>query len=1009
MKTRVAFYIFLFVLANLSASVSQKSLTDPAVGMQTVFDKSIQTTQNNVEPIINTINNRVELLWQASDPAAICHACEVSAVSEQSFIGWNLNNSRVTLYEDSSVPLWDHYTTSDYNYPTDINDLGTVLGLGDGSLLKIFDNTSSNPTWEHTTDGTIVGLELDSNGTTVYTAFYNSTFDYSTISAYEVGNSFAIWSVTFAGNAGNLVLSGDDSTLIFTQYGAISAMWVLAAENGSIIFEGPEYNQNPPAISDDASLIVNGDYSGYVTVYEYNSNIETYQEKWNYRVGGGSAWIGGMSISADGSTIAVGTLIFLSNGYDGEIYLFNSYSPEPIWIYENVGDYIISIDITDNGDLIAAAGWGPMGNATADFFLFRRESNIPVFEINSPGSLFTVDIAADGSFCTTGGKAVHAREFGNGGYVYCVDCDLGGGFVIGSVNLEDNQDNSGVKVEFPDLVSYYDYTDTDGSYGINNIPAGSYYVQCTKIGYYTGIIPDVTVEDGEITDLDIITLQPAGSAPENFYASEATGIEVDLSWDPPLNRDPIAYNIYRKTYEQEPYPETPLATVDVALNSYEDDTALPGYQYYYVVNALYENDLQGPYSNESQGWITTSFIIDDISVYEGEMPVIDGIISPGEWDDAFLVDCSDFCGTYDGTVNPIGSVIGYFKVNSGLSELYGAFINYNDTVLEDHDEVALYIDDNNDGTYPPLGDDSEGNYWCAYYASGNQIKYRPIYETGGVGTVIYLNNPQLEVSVDEGYLVYEFILPIGVEYWMINPGPENISGMGLFVLDDNTPDPHGFDSWWPYDNLNIFSPEGYGTISFGAGIQEPLPPENVTLTLEYDLIHISWDMPPINNLDYFNIYYQFEEDRDFDLLDSTIGTAYDLEVDQDGVHSFYLTTVNQFGSESDPSETVEYVTAGSTGDDIPLITELVGNYPNPFNPDTIIMYKLASPTRVDLRIYNIKGQLINKLVDEVQNPGIHQILWQGNTLNDKKVAAGIYFYKLKTSGYSNTRKMVILK
>jgi len=80
--------------------------------------------------------------------------------------------------------------------------------------------------------------------------------------------------------------------------------------------------------------------------------------------------------------------------------------------------------------------------------------------------------------------------------------------------------------------------------------------------------------------------------------------------------------------------------------------------------------------------------------------VIDGTISPGEWSDAFKVDLSDFLGVNDNTPDPIGSVMGYFKVNSALTELYVAVENFNDLVLNDHDEIALYVDDNNDKAIP---------------------------------------------------------------------------------------------------------------------------------------------------------------------------------------------------------------------------------------------------------------------------------------------------------------------
>ncbi|MCK4695298.1 MAG: hypothetical protein KAT74_06035, partial [Candidatus Cloacimonetes bacterium] len=468
--------------------------------------------------------------------------------------------------------------------------------------------------------------------------------------------------------------------------------------------------------------------------------------------------------------------------------------------------------------------------------------------------------------------------------------------------------------------------------------------------------------------------------PENFIARQASGITVELNWDAPISGDPQGYNIYRKVYEQEPYPETPLATVGSGELSYTDDEALPLVNYYYVVTADLTGGLQSLYSNEVEGWISTGFVVDEISVYVGTTPVIDGEISAGEWDDAFMMDTSDFWGTHDNTIQPIGSVIGYFIMNAEETELYVAYENFNDTVLEDHDEVALYIDDNNDGTYPPSGDDSEGNYWAAYYASGSVIKYRPIYNTGGVGNVMYLTDPQIEVSVDTGYLVYEFVIPIGTEYWEITPSPENQSSIGIFVLDDNTPDPHGFDAWWPLDNINIFSPVGYGTITYGAEAQIPPAPENVTLTSVEDEILITWDMPNINDFSYFNIYHSFEGSF-FEVLDTTVGTAYEYVIPIMGYYQFYITTVNQFEMESEASEIVEYIPINADNSIIPMVTKLQGNYPNPFNPTTTINYSICENIKVSLKVYNIKGQLVKTLLNDKLEAGNYSAIWNGKDSN----------------------------
>ncbi len=1015
MKKNMLFTVLFFLLIQILCAVQmQQTRTIPEKGMEILTSEQTQVHQQIPEYTVTSRDNRLGMLWQTSDPSAIASCVEVSDVTQNSFVAWHLNDERVSLYHDSATPLWEYIVGDlDFGFPVDMTEDGSVIAVADGNVIRIFEPSSATPVWENALDFSIGEMVLNTDGTQVFVASYDSGLDRSSVSCYDIGNTNPIWSSNFIGGTQSLVINEDSTVLIFTQYaGTNSALWVLDSSDGAIIFEGPQYNQNPPAICQDGSIFVNGDYAGYVQVYQYNEDIQTYEEIWNFHVGGGgtSAWIGGMSISADGSTIAVGTLVFLAGDYDGEIYLFNSYSPTPIWVYENVGDYAINIDMTNDGSLIAVACYGPLDGSTPDFFLFRRNSNIPVFDINTSGSLFAVDISPDGSFCTTGGKAVHARILGSGGLVYSVDCDLGGGFITGTVNLDGSDDNSGVKVEIPDLIDYFDYTDFDGNYSLDNVPAGVYTIEYSKIGYVPAGNYDVVVNEGQITVLGEILMFPFGSAPENLIASQSAGITVNLNWIAPSG-NPQGYNIYRKSLEQDPYPEDPYATVPADQNWFEDDGALPLVGYYYVVTTSLAGGFQSPYSNEAIGWSSTGFVVDEISVYYGTTPVIDGSISPGEWNDAYMVDCSDFWGTYDNTIQPIGSVIGYFKMNADQTELYVAYENFNDTVLEDHDEVAFYIDDNNDGTYPPSGDDSEGNYWAAYYAAGNQLKYRPIYSSGGVGTVVYLTDPQLEVSVATGHLVYEFMVPFGIETWQINPSAENQSSLAIFVLDDNAPDPHGFDAWWPLDNMNLFSPIGYGTITYGEEAQVPPPPENVVLTNIENDITLTWDMPDINDFSYFNIFYSYEG-GDFEVLDTTVGTVYEYLITQMGYYQFYITTVNQMGMESDPSAIVEYTTAGNEGNVTPLKTALYGNYPNPFNPETAITFNLTAEDAkgAEIEIFNIKGQKIKTFpINTFSLTPINSIIWDGKDERGKAVSSGIYLYRLETEKISSTKKMLLMK
>ena len=97
------------------------------------------------------------------------------------------------------------------------------------------------------------------------------------------------------------------------------------------------------------------------------------------------------------------------------------------------------------------------------------------------------------------------------------------------------------------------------------------------------------------------------------------------------------------------------------------------------------------------------------------------------------------------------------------------------------------------------------------------------------------------------------------------------------------------------------------------------------------------------------------------------------------------------------------------GNDIPLITELSGNFPNPFNPDTEIKFSIKDPGHVTLNVFNIRGQLVKTLVNEKLEPKHYSVIWDGKDNSGKSVSSGIYFYKMKAEKYTSTKKMILMK
>ncbi len=94
---------------------------------------------------------------------------------------------------------------------------------------------------------------------------------------------------------------------------------------------------------------------------------------------------------------------------------------------------------------------------------------------------------------------------------------------------------------------------------------------------------------------------------------------------------------------------------------------------------------------------------------------------------------------------------------------------------------------------------------------------------------------------------------------------------------------------------------------------------------------------------------------------------------------------------------------------IPEQYTLESNYPNPFNPSTTIKYSLPTTEQVSLKVYNILGQEVITLVDELQDAGYKQIVWNGRDSYGSQVASGVYIYRLQTDKFVQSKKMILLK
>ena len=97
------------------------------------------------------------------------------------------------------------------------------------------------------------------------------------------------------------------------------------------------------------------------------------------------------------------------------------------------------------------------------------------------------------------------------------------------------------------------------------------------------------------------------------------------------------------------------------------------------------------------------------------------------------------------------------------------------------------------------------------------------------------------------------------------------------------------------------------------------------------------------------------------------------------------------------------------GSVLPEAVTLHQNYPNPFNPTTEISFSLADRSAVRLTVYNVLGQVVRTLTNEVMLPGTHSFTWDGKNSMGASVPSGVYLYSLNAGDQVLSKKMTLIK
>jgi hypothetical protein len=171
---------------------------------------------------------------------------------------------------------------------------------------------------------------------------------------------------------------------------------------------------------------------------------------------------------------------------------------------------------------------------------------------------------------------------------------------------------------------------------------------------------------------------------------------------------------------------------------------------------------------------------------------------------------------------------------------------------------------------------------------------------------------------------------------------------------------------------------------------------------------LAWDPASDSDFRFFRIYRDVTPDFTPGPGNEFHTTTGDNWTDAGGTNSHYykIAAVDFSGNEGDP--TGPDVTTG-VEDQTPKAFALYQNVPNPFNPMTTIRYSLPEASDVTLVVYDAAGRRVRTLVDTAMPPGNQAAAWDGLDNDGKRVASGVYFYRLEAGSFVQTRRMVLIR
>lgn len=280
---------------------------------------------------------------------------------------------------------------------------------------------------------------------------------------------------------------------------------------------------------------------------------------------------------------------------------------------------------------------------------------------------------------------------------------------------------------------------------------------------------------------------------------------------------------------------------------------------------------------------------------------------------------------------------------------------------------------------------------------------------GEMDTVYYSQNASLS-SVALTWMGIELDTPFPYDpskSLILAVGQCGAAGSGMSIRQ-NTLSNTGLRRVWSVGGCP-FSPYNGGDfniVNFGIDVV-PVPVELISFSATTDSknVNLNWATATETNNSGFEIERRYDKT---DWLEIGFvpghGTTTEKQnysyIDQNvnaGIYSYRLKQVDFDGTFEYSNEILVNVTAS-------LEFTLDQNFPNPFNPNTLIKYSIPKSSQVSLKIFNTLGQEMESLVNEEKQAGTYEVNWNASNLQ-----SGVYFYRIQAGSFIETKKMILLK